>query len=61
MLDLEVSEQSLPCQREGDRVSGGGIRSTTYEFAEVLGEFGHFYRMNPPPINCFKQFIGCPL
>ncbi len=32
-----------------------------YEFAEVLGEFVHAYRMNPPPINCFEQFIGCPL
>ena len=32
-----------------------------YEFAKVLGEFVPFYRMNPPPINCLAQLIGCPL
>ena len=38
---------SLPCQREGDRVSGGGIRSTLCEFAEGLGGFVQPHRGIP--------------
>ena len=47
ILDLKASEPSLPCQREGDRVSGGGIRSTRYEFAGTLGDPVHSYRRIP--------------
>ena len=32
-----------------------------YEFAERLGEFEKCLPQNPPQINCFGQFICCPL
>ena len=43
---------SLPCEREGDRVSGGGIRGTWFGFAETRCEFPESYRESPE-----KQFI----
>ena len=56
-----TSTRAGACQREGDRVSGGGIRSTMYEFAWNLMRIRTCLPLNPPLINCFWQFISCPL
>ena len=49
----------LPCQREGDRVSGGGIRGAWFVFAETLGESVP-PAANPPAQMCFGTFGPAP-